>query len=599
MRKIYLLASLILTGSALTAQQAPVTQKSKIVSISNQAVTLPASARGVEPANNSAAIIWSDDFSTPANWDFTEETGSGDNWQIDDIGPDGLYSIGPINSTSAANGFAYFDSDSMCSGDQIGNLTNATAINCTGHPNVNLKFQQFYRRYYDSTYVLVSNDGLSWDTYPLNQSLAVNGSTTNPNNVIINISATAGNQATVWVRFQFWSPASLAGAPGCGYAWEVDDVVLEDIPADDVGMVFSFPSKYANIPLSQVQPIPISAQVINVGGSPETNVGFNATVFNLSTASIVFGPTPSTTAASLPVGNTTAVLTAGNFTPTDTGVYAFVYTSFMDNADSDASNDSLVNFMIIDDSTYAKDNADIDGLISNYLGFQGATGKLANVYDVYQNGYGVTSVTFFLGNTEIGDDISASIHTVAGNIPTNTILGSTAVHTVTAGDTVNFVTLAFVPAVNVSIGKFAIALNQLDTNNVALALDNFIFTPATSYFKVGAGAWTTIEAGGFPGSFLLRPNLNLTTATVENQVSENILVYPNPANGKVYIHNGNAAADYTINILNSIGQNVYSQVHNSLVNTVIDFSNMSTGVYTLQMTSSEGVFTKSLVISNR
>src|SRR5690242_5525186 len=148
MRKVYLLASLILLGSAVIAQVAPAHHKLRTVSNSNSAINMRPHVRSVQPGNQTTAVIWSDDFSNAANWAMQSESTSSDNWIIDAVGHVGPYTIGPIASTSSANGWATFDSDNMCSGDQIGDLTNVTAINCTGHPNVNLKFQEFYRRYY-------------------------------------------------------------------------------------------------------------------------------------------------------------------------------------------------------------------------------------------------------------------------------------------------------------------------------------------------------------------------------------------------------------------------------------------------------------------
>src|ERR1035437_2925604 len=107
---------------------------------------------------NLASIIWSDDLSNPANWVIHNEVSNNDNWVIRTTGPNGHNPIPTNLSTTASNGFALFDSDSLCGCNQIGDITNATALNCTGHSLVKLSFQQQYRRYIDSTFVFVSND---------------------------------------------------------------------------------------------------------------------------------------------------------------------------------------------------------------------------------------------------------------------------------------------------------------------------------------------------------------------------------------------------------------------------------------------------------
>ena len=67
------------------------------------------------------AILWSDDFSSSANWVLTHEPGTDGDWVIGLTGPAGAAAINIIQSATAGNGFAKFDSDSICSGNQIGN----------------------------------------------------------------------------------------------------------------------------------------------------------------------------------------------------------------------------------------------------------------------------------------------------------------------------------------------------------------------------------------------------------------------------------------------------------------------------------------------
>src|SRR5689334_5747576 len=124
MRKIYLLATLIIMGSTVMAQLAPVRHKMKAVNSVTRASkpSITHSRSNGAGGNHSAAVIWSDDFSNPGNWDMQSESATSDTWVIDAVGPIGPYMIPAIASTSAANGWATFDSDNQCSGDQIGDL---------------------------------------------------------------------------------------------------------------------------------------------------------------------------------------------------------------------------------------------------------------------------------------------------------------------------------------------------------------------------------------------------------------------------------------------------------------------------------------------
>ena len=183
-----------------------------------------------------AAILWNSDFSNPADWVISNQAGNSDNWVIGTTGPTGTFAIPAILSTTAANGFALFDSDLLCSGNQIADLTMANSVDCSAEPIVMLTFEQFYRRYDDSCIVFVSTDNTNWTAFPVNSTLANNdfvgnpATGTNPTETTVDISSVAGNQATVWVRFEFYSPSTFvgpAGAPGCAYAWMIDDVSIE------------------------------------------------------------------------------------------------------------------------------------------------------------------------------------------------------------------------------------------------------------------------------------------------------------------------------------------------------------------------------------
>ena len=86
--------------------------------------------------------LWSSDFSNPADWIISNSAGNASNWVIGSSIPSGAFPIDPILSSTEANGYALFDSDLDCSGNQIANLTKATSVNCSTYPTVFLEFQQ-------------------------------------------------------------------------------------------------------------------------------------------------------------------------------------------------------------------------------------------------------------------------------------------------------------------------------------------------------------------------------------------------------------------------------------------------------------------------
>ncbi|MBU1719035.1 MAG: PKD domain-containing protein [Bacteroidetes bacterium] len=178
------------------------------------------------------AQVYCDDFSNASTWTLTHETGTTGDWVIGTTGPEGGYSIGPIASTTSANGFAKFDSDFLCTGNQIPNLTMASSADCSTLESVFLVFEQHYYRWYDSTFVFVSTNGSSWTKFPVNEAFANNGGpATNSDLQTIDISSVAAGQSTVWVRFQFYSPSSMGANAGCGYAWMIDDMCIQGYEA--------------------------------------------------------------------------------------------------------------------------------------------------------------------------------------------------------------------------------------------------------------------------------------------------------------------------------------------------------------------------------
>jgi len=176
-----------------------------------------------------AQSIWSEDFANLDNWSQVDNSmgQSGDAWIHSTTGPQGSYSIGPIASTTGDNGWALFDSDLLCSGSQNAWLISDT-IDLSAEPEVHLFFEQFYSAFFSQTFVQVSNDGgMTWTPFEVNEGLAINDVTDNPDVVELDLSAIAGNQANVRIAFQFLSDDPNEPNSGCGYSWQIDDVRLE------------------------------------------------------------------------------------------------------------------------------------------------------------------------------------------------------------------------------------------------------------------------------------------------------------------------------------------------------------------------------------
>jgi hypothetical protein len=138
--------------------------------------------------------------------------------------------------------------------------------------------------------------------------------------VSLNITPTAGNQATVWVKFQFYSPSTLGAGAGCGYSWMVDDASIIDMPTNDMKIdnVFAdfgtnFGGFYSRIPKTQVLPVTFGAALSNQGSTAQSNVKLNVNISDGSTSVYNYN---SSVIATVPYQHLdTLLITTPSFTP--------------------------------------------------------------------------------------------------------------------------------------------------------------------------------------------------------------------------------------------------------------------------------------------
>ncbi|HPG74135.1 MAG TPA: hypothetical protein PLM49_07585, partial [Bacteroidales bacterium] len=95
-------------------------------------------------------VIWENDFSNATDWvtEYLPDNPNDGPWVIGTEGPTGYYSggMGPIESTTAENGFAMYDSDANGiseSGTQDSKITYTGTIDCTGYTNVGVQFESY------------------------------------------------------------------------------------------------------------------------------------------------------------------------------------------------------------------------------------------------------------------------------------------------------------------------------------------------------------------------------------------------------------------------------------------------------------------------
>ena len=157
-------------------------------------------------------------------------------WEISSITPPSLTQyVGAMASTSASDGFAYFNGIQYILNGPVG-IQDATlelkdTFDLTNFSDVNLDFEQRYKKFnYDETFIEFSTDnGATW---PSSLSMQLNSQviTNDPSVqelVSLDISSYVGNQSGVKLRFRWKSDPSSSTNPnveGSGYGWMIDDL---------------------------------------------------------------------------------------------------------------------------------------------------------------------------------------------------------------------------------------------------------------------------------------------------------------------------------------------------------------------------------------
>ncbi len=566
-----------------------------------QMKTIPAST------NHSASVYWSDDFSNPATWVFDHDPATSTDWSIGNNPPVQGFPR-EIKSQTVLNGYAIFDSFGLCdpANGQIGSMTMTSPANLTGHNYVRLKFSQYYYRFKDSTFVYVSTNGNTWTKFPLNltvDSFAFNSisGAVNASIEYLDISSVAANQDSVYIRFEFYSPLSL-NPDGCGGGWMIDDVSLEDYPAIDATPDLAFGGEYSVIPIIQPESFKLRGKVRNVGRTSFTGAkiffdvknGLGNTIYqDSSNASLTVAP-----------GDTSVYLNSSSpFIPVATGEY-YIDQKVVVPGDSDITNDSTFDFnrgqLFVDDSLYSRDY--VFWTSTAYFGAYGynnGTGSFGSIFNVYHASQ-FSSASIYLSSPTLGDHVSISVYDVNGGVP-NTLIGSTAIYTITAGDTAgNEITLPFAPWVNVGVGDYFVAVNQLDPRNLSLRFSDLIFTKQKNFLK-STSVWRTFESQGLnatPYIFVNNPSGTLLNVKDNKVGSSSFEVFPNPSNGKVFFTNksGLNEKNVLINVLNNLGAIVKTASFDFVSHGNIDLSSFPAGVYTLNIVTATGQENKTIVL---
>ncbi|MFQ5446631.1 MAG: T9SS type A sorting domain-containing protein [Saprospiraceae bacterium] len=598
--------------------------------------------------------FWTEEFadSMPAGWTALEVAGdmsATSNWVWTNTGPAGSFSIGPVVSTSAANGWMLFDSDLNCSGEQDVWLI-SPQLDLTNNDLVVLQFETFYRRFNDVTSIEVSTDSVTWTFVPVFDGLGNNdygdgagspGNAANPQIVTMDLTAYAANAGSFWFAFHFLADATTVqgGDPGCGYSWQVDDVRLLDqdpTPATNLrlGDFFYPPASFAQ-PVSQIpsDTMGFFADVSNIGTATVTNVVLKAEV-KQADGTVLWVDSLLIPAVDTSVVDSTFFLD-NTFVPDQlvVGDYEIAYSLYsLDADDADMTNNSSSEIFVVTDNLWSKEN----GATTAYRPGGGPNDYvIGNVYITNANlvdQYKATEVTFTAaknqadGNlagdvvniilTEINEDVLApdwSNFDDQADLFTNDAMSLRAFvqHTFTTNSTSGTETEMLTdfdeetPGVLLKPGnRYMLLASYEGENNVIF----HGFSEEISYFQISTVLWSGGDNQWFLGAFgpepaaVLRMAIDLYSTVDNTPLPDNALrFYPNPASSVLNVELSLEQPTLTnITIAEMSGRVLFiDEIENASRESLqYNVSQYPSGTYLIRVATEYGTSTKQFIVQH-
>jgi hypothetical protein len=132
-------------------------------------------------------------------------------------------------------------------------------------------------------------------------------------------------------------------------------------------------------------------------------------------------------------------------------------------------------------------------------------------------------------------------------------------------------------------------LNVANGNNVNVSTFNAIGNPNLTCIQVDDDAWSTTNWTNIDATASFSMDCNYGLGLTEEDASQNLNIYPNPANNQLYIDTDKKIE--SVIIVDPTGKNI--EVPRA--NHSIDVSNLRSGIYFLQIKTNGGTFSKMFV----
>jgi hypothetical protein len=555
-------------------------------------------------ATAKVTTIWSDNFSSAANWTIGSTGSNPEQWHIINT-PSSIpvSALSPFASPTAANGFLFVNSDANNTGDFDGTpiittATNVGTIDCSAHSVVKLKYHHNFRWWHDTRGVRVSGDnGATWHEYEMSNETdysTPNQNSGNPEVTVIDVSQWCAGSSQVKVQFyyddnDYW-----------GWYWAVDDVELYVPEANDLKLnsiywgstgFWAERLAYYQVPASQVTEIEFSGLVENIGALDQQDAVFTATAGTFSGSSA---------ATPVLVGNVDTLACTTTLTPgTATATISVSGSVTMGNNDGDASNNTLSNYasVAINPYVYSRDNGTAtNGSFNGGMGFE-----VGNIFDIFANTTIGGGSVYVNGAAEIGAEIYLKLYSIDPATGDFLYVDETGPYVLTSNDIDAEVTLSFLGGnypLNAGESYLLVAGSNGDggaTNDLVVGTAGPAPAQTCFYYDMTDLTWyyTTSQP-------MVRMNFDPALGIKETSNSFGLEVAPNPAADATSVtFTMKNTSDAMINVIDMAGKVVATQSLSGVNGTQvveINTSALNSGMYTVTVAANGTTVSKKLAI---
>ncbi len=506
----------------------------------------------------------------------------------------------PINSVTALNGFAIFDSNywddengpcgsfgtGLIPGPHSASLT-SPIIDLSLHQYIGLRFTQYARNLNASFKVQISHGGLAW-TQIYSSNLMPNEETERDDLVEINISALASLQDDVQIRFIF---------DGSYYFWMIDDIEIYDLADFDLELKdpiygdfnindpdhttgFEF-MEYSIFPVNMLQQLKLAALAINKGSQNQTGVIMNAQVVKLSEPEVqVYA------GASEPVP-----LNTGNFLTLRMGTYQTLAQiadyeiryqldgSALDE-DTPDNNEGVRSFRI-DEMSLARDHRSLQSIFFPNPAYENEIQEIGNVFLITTENMPLHSISAALfQGSELGSSLSARIYQFEIDSEPSAQLIAESQEVLITESMINglgeeiMTAFPFESPINLSSGAYYASIVSPDGANqayIGLSGPAYEFTSFVHYPE--SEEWFTI-----PTLPMIRMNFGEIVSTTEYSNTTTSL-FPNPARDSFQIQIDNSTR---VEFNDIFGRNLQKAMLLNPGLNEVNCSQFSSGIYVLK-----------------